>query len=59
MTKGFLDSFEDYFICSKTKYFKANNVIWQKYNQAVIPVGPAKLDYSLKLRSTESNTFGV
>ncbi len=47
MTKGFLDSFEDYFICSKTKYFKANNVIWQKYNQAVIPVGPAKLDYSL------------
>lgn len=47
MEKGFLDNFEDYFIRSNTKYFKVNNVIWQEYNQAVIPVGPAKFDYSL------------
>ena len=47
MEKGFLYNFEDYFIRSKTKYFKVNDVIWQEYNQAVIPVGPAKFDYSL------------
>jgi hypothetical protein len=47
MDNKFIEIFEDYFVRSGTKFFKLNNTLWYEYNNVLIPVGPAKFDYSL------------
>jgi len=45
--KNYLQRFIEYFDLAKIKYVILKDTIWYEYQKSIIPLGPAKYDYSL------------
>lgn len=43
----FIEKFESYFDNDRIKYAKVNDILWNEYNRAIVPIGPVKFDYRI------------